>query len=55
MMDDTKMMAGYDNIRFPGPWIDLIHHEVAVNLFQVVDGEEVRGDLPHTVLQTMEE
>ena len=37
----TKMMDGHDNIRFPGPGIDLIHHEVAVNLFQVVDNEEV--------------
>ncbi len=36
-----KMMDGRDNIRFPGPGIDLIHHEVAVNLFQVVNGEEV--------------
>jgi hypothetical protein len=36
-----KMMDGHDNIRFPGPGIDLIHHEVAVNLFQVVDKEEV--------------
>jgi hypothetical protein len=36
-----KMMDGHDNIRFPGPGIDLIHHEVAVNLFQVVNGEEV--------------
>jgi hypothetical protein len=36
-----KMMDGHDNIRFPGPGIDLIQHEVAVNLFQVVDGEEV--------------
>jgi len=36
-----KMMDGHDNIRFPGPGIDLIHHEVTVNLFQVVDGEEV--------------
>ncbi len=40
-MDDSTMMDGHDNIRFPGPGIDLIHHEVAVNLFQVVDGEEV--------------
>ncbi len=38
---DAAMMDGHDNIRFPGPGIDLIHHEVAVNLFQVVDGEEV--------------
>lgn len=37
----AKMMDGHDNIRFPGPGIDLIHHEVAVNLFQVVDKEEV--------------
>lgn len=36
-----KMMDGHDNIRFPGPGIDLIHHDVAVNLFQVVNGEEV--------------
>lgn len=36
-----KMMDGHDNIRFPGPGVDLIHHEVAVNLFQVVNGEEV--------------
>lgn len=36
-----QMMDGRDNIRFPGPGIDLIHHEVAVNLFQVVNGEEV--------------
>lgn len=36
-----KMMDGHDNIRFPGPGIDLIHHEVAVNLFQVVNKEEV--------------
>ncbi|MFA6266436.1 MAG: hypothetical protein WC670_12095 [Pseudolabrys sp.] len=36
-----KMMDGHANIRFPGPGIDLIHHEVAVNLFQVVDKEEV--------------
>jgi hypothetical protein len=36
-----KMMNGHDNIRFPGPGIDLIHHEVAVNLFQVVNKEEV--------------
>jgi hypothetical protein len=36
-----KMMDGHDNIRFPGPGIDLIHHEVAVNLFQVVNGEDV--------------
>lgn len=36
-----KMMDGHDNIRFPGPGIDLIHHEVAVNLFQVVNNEEV--------------
>jgi hypothetical protein len=36
-----EMMDGHDNIRFPGPGIDLIHHEVAVNLFQVVNGEEV--------------
>lgn len=36
-----RMMNGHDNIRFPGPGIDLIHHEVAVNLFQVVNGEEV--------------
>ena len=36
-----KMMDGRDNIRFPGPGIDLIHHEVAVNLFQVVNKEEV--------------
>lgn len=36
-----KMMDGHNNIRFPGPGIDLIHHEVSVNLFQVVDGEEV--------------
>jgi hypothetical protein len=37
----AKMMDGHDNIRFPGPGIDLIHHEVAVNLFQVVNKEEV--------------
>ncbi len=37
----VPMMDGHDNIRFPGPGIDLIHHEVAVNLFQVVNGEEV--------------
>jgi hypothetical protein len=37
----AKMMDGRDNIRFPGPGIDLIHHEVAVNLFQVVNKEEV--------------
>lgn len=36
-----KMMDGHDNLRFPGPGIDLIHHEVTVNLFQVVDKEEV--------------
>jgi hypothetical protein len=36
-----QMMDGHDNIRFPGPGIDLIHHEVAVNLFQVVNKEEV--------------
>lgn len=36
-----KMMDGHDNIRFPGPGIDLIHHDVAVNLFQVVNNEEV--------------
>jgi hypothetical protein len=36
-----KMMDGHDNIRFPGPGIDLIHHEVAVNLFQIVNKEEV--------------
>jgi hypothetical protein len=36
-----KMMDGHDNIHFPGPGIDLIHHEVAVNLFQVVNKEEV--------------
>jgi hypothetical protein len=36
-----KMMDGHDNIRFPGPGVDLIHHEVAVNLFQVVNKEEV--------------
>jgi hypothetical protein len=36
-----RMMDGHDNIRFPGPGIDLIHHEVAVNLFQVVNKEEV--------------
>ncbi len=36
-----KMMDGHDNIRFPGPGIDLIYHDVAVNLFQVVNGEEV--------------
>lgn len=36
-----EMMDGHDNIRFPGPGIDLIHHEVAVNLFQVVNNEEV--------------
>jgi hypothetical protein len=36
-----KMMDGHDNIRFPGPGIDLIHHEVSVNLFQVVNKEEV--------------
>lgn len=35
------MMDGRNNIRFPGPGIDLIHHEVAVNLFQIVDKEEV--------------
>ena len=35
------MMDGHDNIRFPGPGVDLIHHEVAVNLFQVVNGEDV--------------
>ncbi|HEU4509534.1 MAG TPA: hypothetical protein VFR78_14915 [Pyrinomonadaceae bacterium] len=39
--DAVKMMDGHDNLRFPGPGIDLIHHDVAVNLFQVVDGEEV--------------
>jgi len=38
---NEKMMDGRDNIRFPGPGIDLIHHEVAVNLFQVVNKEEV--------------
>jgi hypothetical protein len=38
---EEKMMDGRDNIRFPGPGIDLIHHEVAVNLFQVVNKEEV--------------
>ena len=36
-----QMMDGHDNLRFPGPGIDLLHHEVAVNLFQVVNGEEV--------------
>ena len=36
-----KMMDGHDNLRFPGPGIDLIHHEVSVNLFQVVNKEEV--------------
>lgn len=36
-----KMMDGHDNLRFPGPGIDLIYHEVAVNLFQVVNKEEV--------------
>jgi hypothetical protein len=36
-----KMMDGHRNIRFPGPGIDLIYHDVAVNLFQVVNGEEV--------------
>ena len=36
-----KMMDGHDNIRFPGPGIDLIHHEVTVNLFQVVNKEEI--------------
>ncbi|HEX7330774.1 MAG TPA: hypothetical protein VF290_04695 [Pyrinomonadaceae bacterium] len=36
-----KMMDGHDNIRFPGPGIDLIHHEVAVNLFQIVNNEQV--------------
>ena len=36
-----KMMDGHDNMRFPGPGIDLIYHEVAVNLFQVVNNEEV--------------
>lgn len=36
-----KMMDGHGNIRFPGPGIDLIHHDVAVNLFQVVNKEEV--------------
>jgi len=36
-----KMMNGHDNIRFPGPGIDMIHHEVTVNLFQVVKKEEV--------------
>ena len=35
------MMDGRENIRFPGPGIDLIYHDVAVNLFQVVNGEEV--------------
>ncbi|MFZ0748193.1 MAG: hypothetical protein WAM70_02455 [Pyrinomonadaceae bacterium] len=35
------MMDGHDNLRFPGPGIDIIHHEVAVNLFQVVNKEEV--------------
>ncbi len=40
-LDDSQMMDGRDNIRFPGPGIDLIHHEVAVNLFQIVDNEEV--------------
>ena len=39
--DDSQMMDGRKNIRFPGPGIDLIHHEVAVNLFQIVNGEEV--------------
>ena len=37
------MMDGHDNIRFPEPGFELIHHEVAVNLFQVVDGEGVRA------------
>jgi hypothetical protein len=37
----AKMMDGRDNIRFPGPGIDLIHHEVTVNLFQVVNKEDV--------------
>lgn len=36
-----KMMDGHDNLRFPGPGIDLIHHEVSVSLFQVVNKEEV--------------
>lgn len=41
MAKKEKMMDGHDNIRFPGPGIDLIHHEVSVNLFQVVNKEEV--------------
>src|SRR5688572_9961212 len=37
----VRMMDGHENIRFPGPGIDLIYHDVVVNLFQVVNGEEV--------------
>ena len=36
-----KMMDGRENHRFPGPGIDLIQHDVAVNLFQVINNEEV--------------
>lgn len=36
-----KTMDGRNNMRFPGPGLDIIHHEVAVNLFQVINKEEV--------------
>jgi len=37
----VKDMDGHDNIKFPGPGLDIIHHEVAVNLFQKLDKEEI--------------
>lgn len=38
---NQKTMDGRDNMKFPGPGLDIIRHEVAVNLFQVINKEEV--------------